>query len=349
MSSLKKLLPAIAFVTLSAFWGLAFLAIRIAVTEGLEPVSFVFLRVGLAGSIMLIVLAVILISNRKYISSAKLPSHFLGKMFLMALFNNSIPFISVAIASVKVNVGVVSILDSGIPIFGSLFAPILLTNEKLSIHRVLGIGLGFSGVVAVCFHKVVADDLEVVWLPGYFLVVLACASYGWASVFGKRFLQGVPNALAVTCQLSFAALQCLVFAALYESKLSILELYKYPMMMVEQVMNSSTNAIISIFYVAIFASCFAYGLYFYLLKTIGAVRQTLVGYLLPFWGLMAGILVQNEWDGVSFIYKFLEILGTALIIMGVVVVQQEKKRSESQLLINTDSAMDVLLSVDVDQ
>ncbi|KAL0223165.1 hypothetical protein P9112_002555 [Eukaryota sp. TZLM1-RC] len=330
-------LPGLAFVMLSMFWGLAFLAIRIAVTEGFLPIAFVSLRLAIAGGIMLLVFGVLVLS-KTFRFKTTLPKYFKLKMCLMAFFNNTIPFVSVAVASTKVDSGVTSILDSGIPIFASLFAPLLLQNERITKARVFGITTGFLGVISVCLHKVVADHVETVYIPGYLLVTLACASYGFASVFGVRFLKGVPGLVAVTTQLCFSAVQCLLITGLFELKLSPIELYKLPIELLQMIQNSSTSAFFSLIYVAVFASCFAYGCYFYLLETIGAVKQSLVGYLLPFWGLTAGIIVQHEWEDKPLAYKLLEIVGTVLIIGGILIVNSDKKNKgklvDEPLLIN---------------
>ncbi|KAL0211456.1 hypothetical protein P9112_009754 [Eukaryota sp. TZLM1-RC] len=325
-------LPILAFVTLGALWGFAFLAVNIGVTEGFNPVTFVFLRLTGSALIMVIILGFVIFMSPSYIKKPQLSKDLLSKMFLMAFFNNTVPFVSVAIASTRVNVGVVSILNSGIPIFSAIFAPLLIENEQLTRRRIMGIFTGFLGVIAVYLHALITDERDEVWLPGYFLVPLACASYGFASVFGKKYLQKVPGALAVTLQLSSSCIQVFVFASIYEA--GIVGFFGYPALVLEQIRNASQPAIISVFYVAIFASCCAYGLYFYLLKTIGAVRQTLVGYMLPFFGLLAGITVRNEWEDVSFLFKFLQVFGAFLIISGVFVVQLERRNPETNTTIN---------------
>ena len=48
------------------------------------------------------------------------------KMAVMGFFNNVIPFVLVGIAEVTLNTGVVSILDSTIPLFGIIFAHFFL-------------------------------------------------------------------------------------------------------------------------------------------------------------------------------------------------------------------------------
>ncbi|KAL0220265.1 hypothetical protein RCL1_000119 [Eukaryota sp. TZLM3-RCL] len=323
-------LPAVAFVMLSMFWGLAFLAIRLAMIGGFLPISFVALRLALAAALMAIGFLFFRFTNPAYFKKMKLPKHFWLKMCAQAFFNNSIPFCAVAIASKRINVGVTSILDSGIPIFAALFAPLLLKNEGLSVYRLSGITTGFLGVVAVCLHKVTdAGDLDEVWIPGYLLVTLACASYGFASVFGVKYLNNVPRFYAAFTQLSWGAIQCLVAAAIIEFNLPITQVYKFPLFLKNMIVGSNTEAIVSLFYVAIFASVCAYVLYFYLLNTIGAVKQALVGYLLPFWGLIAGILYQKEWEGKPFSYIALEILGVVLIIAGIGICNLEKKESKN--------------------
>lgn len=65
------------------------------------------------------------------------------------------------------------------------------------------------------------------------------------------------------------------------------------------------------------STCVAFMLYFYLLSTIGSVRQTMVGFLLPVVGVLLGVLVAGDWDNTGWLYKFLTCLGAVMIACGI--------------------------------
>lgn len=77
---------------------------------------------------------------------------------------------------------------------------------------------------------------------------------------------------------------------------------------------------ISVVYLGVFSTVVAYILYFYLIRTIGSVRQTMVGYLLPVFGVFEGALFLREWDGVAWWFIFCEVIGTVMICAGIALV-----------------------------
>ena len=81
--------------------------------------------------------------------------------------------------------------------------------------------------------------------------------------------------------------------------------------------HASLQAWIGILYLGIISTVVAYVLYFYLLSTVGSVKQTMVGFLLPVFGVFEGAVFEHEWVGVSALYKALEVLGAVLIVAGV--------------------------------
>lgn len=65
---------------------------------------------------------------------------------------------------------------------------------------------------------------------------------------------------------------------------------------------------ISVAYLGFFSTVIAYILYFYLIRTVGSVKQTMVGYLLPVFGVFIGAIFLKEWDGVAWWYVFYNML-----------------------------------------
>jgi len=47
------------------------------------------------------------------------------------------------------------------------------------------------------------------------------------------------------------------------------------------------------------------------------VKQTMIGFLLPVFGVFEGAIINGEWRNVSTLYKVLEVLGAVLVIGGV--------------------------------
>lgn len=103
----------------------------------------------------------------------------------MGFVNNSVPFTLVAWAESRstVNVGVASVLDSAIPLFGQLFAHFFLPGERITVRRVIGIAIGFAGVFVVCSEKIFDTQGD----------VCARARIGLAPYAGRRAEPAVPS------------------------------------------------------------------------------------------------------------------------------------------------------------
>lgn len=242
----------------------------------------------------------------------------LAKLAFMGLVNNAIPFVLVAWAEQRIASGVASIIDAAIPLFAQLFAHFFLSNERINRHKSLGLFVGFVGVVLVCLQGVVdnrqGSGLAWTWdsLSGYIMVTIATASYGIASVFARAQLTDVDGRLASTWQVVFAMIYC-----------TLGHFFIYGSTWYE-IVNASQWAWISIIYLGVLSTGVAYLLYFYLISTVGSIRQSMVGYLLPVFGVFDGAMFLSEWVGVSFEYIAIEVIGTLLICSGITMASKSK-------------------------
>lgn len=251
-------------------------------------------------------------------------------MMIMAFFNNVIPFILVAYAEMFINSGAASIINSTIPLFAFLFAHFFLRGERFSILKSIGLLIGFGGVVLVCLQKVGdGSDLSFGDFYGYILVTLSSASYAVASVYARRFMQHIPGMIASTGQILSAAVMSGMIMLFVDIGLNEDQYYYFA--------RAGWMAWASVAYLGLISTLVAYILYFYLIRTVGSVKQTMVGFLLPVVGVFEGALLLGEWKGVSWIYITFEIVGTLLIFIGVALVSIPKfsKKSKADTTDNT--------------
>jgi drug/metabolite transporter (DMT)-like permease len=306
-----------AFMLLGAIWGSAFLFIRYGVDEkhGFPPMTLVMLRLVVASVFMLLLLGFNCIISKELRAAIRKYSGFevLVKFAILGFFNNFIPFVAVGIAEQIINTGVVSIIDSSIPLFGLVFAHFALKGEKMSFLKVVGLLIGFAGVILCCFQKVTSGepfDLSEFW--GYVLVTIASASYAVASVFSKKYLSGIPGLYIATGQIISAAIMCTIGSLIWDLGLDPRH-YRF-------FATANYLAWISVLYLSLFSTVVAYILYFYLIRTIGSVKQTMVGYLLPVFGVLFGAVFLKEWEGVEWFFIFSEVVGAVMITAGIALV-----------------------------
>ncbi len=126
-------------ILLSVLWGGSFFFVGVAVNE-LPTLTIVALRVVIAAiTLWMIVLIIGLPIPR----SLKLWSMFLA----MGLLNNVIPFLLIVWGQAQIASGLASILNAATPIFTVIVAAIFLTDERPTQLKVIGVTIGFLGVV----------------------------------------------------------------------------------------------------------------------------------------------------------------------------------------------------------
>ena len=256
-------------LTLSVLWGATFFFWKVLV-EYLPPFTAVFGRVGIAALVLILVLA---------LRGETLPlTRAAWRRFaIMAALNNAIPFALIAYGETAIASGLASILNAATPLFTVLVAHVLTDDEKLTPLRVLGIGLGFLGVVVL-----VGPDL-LGGLAANLLAETACLlaaiAYAFAGVYGRRF-GGISALTAATGQLVAATLLMLPLVIVVDRPWRLAS----PPGMVWA----------SLVATAVLCTAAGYPVYFRLLAIAGATNLLLVTFLLPITSLLLGALLLGE-------------------------------------------------------
>jgi drug/metabolite transporter (DMT)-like permease len=257
-------------LTLSVLWGATFFFWKVLV-EHLPPFTVVFGRVGIAALVLLVVLAM---------RGESLPMTRAAwtRFMIMAALNNAIPFALIAYGEVAIASGLASILNATTPVFTVLVAHGLTDDEKLTPMRVLGVGLGFVGVVVLVWPDMLPGGAAGN-LFGEIACLLAAVIYAFAGVYGRRF-SGMPAITAATGQLVAATLLMLPLVLIVDRPW---QLPAPPMTTWEALVGT-----------AVLSTAAGYPVYFRLLAVAGATNLLLVTFLLPISSLVLGALFLHE-------------------------------------------------------
>jgi drug/metabolite transporter (DMT)-like permease len=276
------------FAALGFMWGSSYLFIKLAV-DSFGTFTLISLRLGIGAALLWVVVRA---------SGITLPRdrRLYGHLIVMACVNIAIPFTLITWAEQSVDSALAAILTSAVPIFVIVIAPIFLPEEPIRVNGVVGLVVGFIGVVVL-----VSPGLtEIGGNPaGELALVLAALVYAIGNVYNRRNVRGVAPLIPAVFQVTFAFVIVAVLAFVLERPLES---------------RPDLEAIFSVVWLGILGSALAYLCYFRLLSRWGATRTSLVAYLLPVVGIILGFLVLNEpVDGRI-------VLGTALVIGGVALV-----------------------------
>jgi drug/metabolite transporter (DMT)-like permease len=266
-----KLKDWLAFLALGLAWGSSFLWIKIAVQE-IGPFTLVGLRL-LFGIIGLI--AVAAYNRPRWPGTRRL----WWVLVVLGLTNTAVPFVLISWGELFIDSAVAAVLNSTVPLFTMLIAHVFLSDDRITLPRIVGLLVGFSGVIVLLSRDLDFQSGLSGGVLGQGAVLLAALFYAGSGVFARRNTQGLSPVVQALVPLVVADSAIWLAVPLTENPLTLPQL---PLTW------------IAILWLGLVGSCFAYLLYYYLLHSIGPTRTTLVTYVFPLVGVALGVIFLNE-------------------------------------------------------
>jgi len=284
-----KLKHWIVFILLGLIWSTSFLWIKIGVQE-IGPMALVSFRT-LFGALTAVAIAVY--------QKARWPRDLKTwiKFAILGPINLAIPIFLISWGERTIDSAVASILNATVPLFTIVIAHFWLSDDKMTLQKVLGLLIGFGGVMLLLSKDVAVSAHSSVLGQG--AVILGAAFYAVATVFARKFTQHVTGPARGAAPLITATIFMWLTAPFIEKPFQIPTL---PLTW------------IAALWLGILGSAVAWLMFYYLLHEIGPTRASLVTYLFPIGGVILGVILLNE----QLSWQLLA--GTVLIISSLVVV-----------------------------
>jgi len=279
-------------VLLALIWASAFFNIKIA-TYSYGPLTIAFLRIFF-GAIPLVLLC--------YFKNIKIEAfskdwHWFASI---GIINLVIPFFLIAYGVQKVQSNLAAILMASTPLTAVILSHFFTKNEKINLIKVIGVLVGFSGIVFLFSDEILINENNFV---SALIIFFASTFY----VIGGLLTLKISNKKNENVTASILIWATLVL---------------FPIcMFIEQPWNLSPrlDSTISVIYLGIFSTGIAWLLRFYILKNNGLVFQAQVAYLIPIFGVILGFLILNE----EITYKV--IIALIAVIIGIYIVKKSSK------------------------
>lgn len=257
------------YLLLCIIWGTTWVAIK-ASLESLTP----FMSAGTRFLLASVVIYTIMKLNRIKLQTDNLS---VKLYLLMGFFSFIIPFGLVYWAQQFVPSGLSAVLFAVYPFFVAIFSYFRIPEEKIGIVKIIGIILGFSGIVIIfsdSFGAVISD-----YIIGMLAIVLSGAMQANIAVTLKKS-GGHLNSLSMNLipMLLAGFIMMLVSLATEKTSQNIFDL----------------NAVISVSYLAIFGSVITFTSFYWLLKRVNVVILSLIAFITPIVALIAGWLIYME-------------------------------------------------------
>jgi drug/metabolite transporter (DMT)-like permease len=261
----------LALLLLSVLWGGSFFFAAVLI-KTLPPFTIVFLRVGLA-AVILNVLVIALGMRMPGTRTAWVA--FSG----MGLLNNAVPFCLIVWGQSHIASGLAAILNATTPISTVVVAHLLTDDERMTGNRLLGVVIGFFGVVIL----IGPDSLRGLGanVLAQVAILTAAAFYAFAGVYGRRFkIMGIAPLLTATGQVTASAVMLFPIAMLADKPWTLA--------------MPTLPAWAAIIGSATLSTALGYVLYFRILSTAGATNLLLVTFLIPVSAILMGTFALGE-------------------------------------------------------
>lgn len=225
------------------------------------------------------------------------PAHLWMACLVMGLLNNVVPFSLIAWGQTTIESGLASILNAMTAIFGLLFAAVAFQDERLTAPKVVGVIMGFIGVaVAIGFGSIKNFDIRSL---AQLAIIGAAISYGLASIWARKTLHALTPQSAALGMLTSSSLIMVPLALAIDGVPAF---------------NLQPQTWLSITYIAIAATTFAYLLYYRVLAMAGSGNLMLVTLLIPPIAIALGALLLGEALALSALTGF-GIIAVGMIIL----------------------------------
>src|SRR5213080_4252596 len=195
-----------AWLTLCIVWSSTWLAIKVGLRD-LPPISYVAIRFLVA------VIALVLVSVGRVRLLPKRRSDYVVLAFtgvLMFAINYGLLFWG----ELYVSSGLAAVLQATIPIFGIVFAHLMLPDEPMRLRKLCGSLLALGGVAIICARLLGFNGMLAFW--GGFGILFGAAGAAFSNVLLKARAIRLAPAMIAAWQMIFGAVPLLLTGFMVE-------------------------------------------------------------------------------------------------------------------------------------
>lgn len=272
------------FILVGFLWGIPYLFIKVAVDpeNGFSPATVVCLRTAI-GAAILIPFAI----KQKQLIPALRGFTYVSFYALLEMIG---PWILIGTAEQKISSGLAGLLVASVPIWATIFAS--LRGDKSVWHhtRLIGIIVGFIGLIAVVGIESIAGSADPLSIG---MVLVAAIGYSYAVMMVQTAL---PDVSGIAINAVAMALTAIFYLP-----------WTYIQWPDHHISMSAINAVIGL---GVLSTGAAFVAFFALTAIIGVARGSLVTYLNTAFAVVLGVIILSE------PLTFGIILGLPLVLIG---------------------------------
>jgi drug/metabolite transporter (DMT)-like permease len=258
-------------LALTVMWGSAFLLIKVALVAA-TPELIVATRLLVAASVLGLAW---LLLRRRWPQGRRLWLFFV----LIALLGNTLPFGLITWGQQSVDSSLAGILMAVMPLFTLVIGHFSVPGEHLTTRRLIGFGVGFSGMFVLMAPGLDASTAGAPPLIAMLAILGGAACYAVSAVLSR--LRPPSDALTTAAAtLLLASLMALVLFPPAPEDLVALP--------------GATTAVAAMLALGLFSTAVAALVYFRLITETGPAFVSQLNYLIPLWAVALGVLLLDE-------------------------------------------------------
>ncbi|MBU2493585.1 MAG: EamA family transporter [Bacteroidetes bacterium] len=276
----------LAYVLICLLWGSTWMVIRIGL-ETLTPMIYAGTRFLLASIFIYIIMRMRGTKLQKDKASLNL-------YWIMGIFSFVIPFWLVYWAEQFIPSGLTSIIFAVYPFFVIIFTRIIIKDEKIGPYKIIGVLLGFLGIIIIFMRDISIDFSSSFW--GMLAILSSAVIQAAIAVIIKKYGKHL-NPLSmnfVPVLLGGTIMVILGFIA-----------EDYTTWIFNQ------QAILSIAYLAFFGTVVTFTTFYWLMQRISVVILSLSTFITPIIAVFLGWFILHEK------LSALTLLGSSLVLIGI--------------------------------
>lgn len=300
------------FTALAFIWGSSFLLMKIGL-RSLAPLQISGLRILSGAAVLLLLLTA---SRGRLPRDRRIWEHLLVTGF----FLGSLPFSLFALGEERVSSALAGIGNSITPIATVLFSLLLLRGDKIGVRKIVGVLIGFVGVLIIMqlWQSQGRPDLV-----GFGITLVAGASYGLGWIYTKRFLGKTDfgGLTLPTSQMLVSAGQMLLALTIWWlTQRARLHLAAPWSLHVNTVGGSPFWPVLAVLTLGVLGTGIAMSFQYDVVRAAGPTVGSSVTYLIPVVSVALGVLLLGER------LQWPQFAGAAVVLCAAVLIGRPQRR-----------------------
>lgn len=294
------------FWVLGLIWGSSFLLIRIGV-EDLSATQLVLIRTTIAA---------IGLNFVRQMRGKSLPRDWptIRAFIMIGIGNATIPYTFISLGEQNISSGMAAVLQSTASLFTLVIAHFAFTDERMTPQKVIGLFVGFTGIVILSSKSIDEGALDTATLLGQLAIVIASLFYAIFVTYSRKVITRNIDPIVISSgTFIFSSLGAVVFVVLEPlfGGRAFVPLDQVP-----------GDTLLAVFGLGFLNTFIAYLFFYFIIQQLGAFRASMVTYIVPAVGLFLGWAVGETVDWVMLIGAFIIFTGIAIVNVRPMVIRR---------------------------